>query len=1247
MKHKYTFLAILIIFFLGCNFSTRAQVDYGSRGTDFWVTFGQNSLDDLFYIHLQIRIVAGEQGASGYFHFTALERSRPFSVEPGQVLTYTLTAQEKLNAYNTDLGVSDHSVHITSDHPVSAYAINLTEMSSDATNLLPAPVLGTDYYQISYVPNRNWVLMVEDAYAVIATEEGSTQVRHNNTVVATLKKGEVYYRTSTTDMTGAHITADKPVALFALCQCAQIPIDYQARDHLFQQIPPVNTWGKKFFVPATDMQRDRVRIVASQDGTNIKVSGTVSIKTDAGGKSSLNNLYAGQFVELEISIATDGCYVSADKPVAVCAYLLGSNYVGGFGINASLSDPSQAWIAPVEQNVKKALLAPFSPKINPGDIIRQYQHYALIVTATATKANTRYKIGAGAEQAIGGVGWHDHATAGLSFYSMKLSDASSSYLFSNSAGLVIMGYGVATDESYYYLLSSGMRDLDFLFYVNDIHFQEVSDVICEQPTYFRAEINGGGMTTEADFLKWYINGVEEVSARNKLTWEKTFAAGVYQIKMEVMMANGTTKTKETSITVEKPVLTPPGNLIVCAGDTVSSIAFTGTQVSGASWTATNGTAIGLPANSGTGNIGKFTARNTGSSPLMGTITVTPKSAGGCEGKPETFTITVNPSPTLDPIPNKSVCAGETVPAVFFTGVNINNITWTTTGGTTIGMPANSGTGNTPSFTARNTLNTPLTATITITPKSSANCVGASQPFLITVNPLPVLNTTRDMVLCAGDIVPSVSFTGLNVSSVTWTASGGTDIGMPANGGTGNMQSFTARNTTNSPLIATITVTPKSADNCVGETQTLTITVNPLPVLTTIQSRTFCAGDTVSAISFTGTSTSTITWVAAGGTAIGMPANGTGNIESFTAINATNNPLTATITVTPKSAAGCEGTPQILTITVNPLPALNPIQDMIRCAGGAVPAISFTGNKVSTVTWEAPDGMMIGMAAESGTETIPSFIANNTSNNPLSVTVTAKPKSAAGCEGKPLTFIIKVYGQVSLDIDLGNDTAICWLDSLRLKAIHPEALFYRWQDGSNGNTYTVFQQEGQYYVTVKGVCDSRAEDTINISYLDNILLRDTTYCITDLTDRTLDVTNPYASYEWWDGSTSPVHTVEEPGIYSVTVTNVCTSKTGKIEVIDCNFDVNIPNIFTPNGDGLNELFAPQFDPIENLGEFQMYIYNRWGRLVFSTESYQKLWDGNNTNGQPYPEGVYYYHLYFTHKILKNKEYKYHGTITLIR
>ena len=438
-----------------------------TRGTDFWLTFGEQSPTSAIPFDLGIRIVSGSQAAIGNIYFTDLGTSVPFFVAANQVFSYVLTESEKQAACSKTTGKNEHSVHITSNASITVYAINQHAVSTDATYILPTTVLGTNYYMISYIPRSIYSLNSLDIYAIIATQDG-TQIYHNNTFVTTLNTGQVYCRTSYYDMTGAHITADKPIALFAMNECVNIPVNYIAADNLFEQLAPVNTWGKIFFVPASNILRDIVRIVASQDSTNITQTGGIVLS----GNLTLN---AGEFVELEVSLANNGCYVQADKPVGVCAYLTGFTY-NSVITGDTVGDPAQAWLPPIEQMLTSALFAPFN-SINSNTAIDS--HYALIVTPTTTKNNTNVSVGGSVAVALSGGQWYDNTAAGMSFYSMPLSNnATDAYLFTNQAGLFIMGYGTGTAESYYYLASSAMRNL-----ICSEFYEIYNDTICEGEIY--------------------------------------------------------------------------------------------------------------------------------------------------------------------------------------------------------------------------------------------------------------------------------------------------------------------------------------------------------------------------------------------------------------------------------------------------------------------------------------------------------------------------------------------------------------------------------------------------------------------------------------------------------------------------------------------------------------------------------------------------------------------------------------------
>ncbi|MBL7766149.1 MAG: PKD domain-containing protein [Chitinophagaceae bacterium] len=142
----------------------------------------------------------------------------------------------------------------------------------------------------------------------------------------------------------------------------------------------------------------------------------------------------------------------------------------------------------------------------------------------------------------------------------------------------------------------------------------------------------------------------------------------------------------------------------------------------------------------------------------------------------------------------------------------------------------------------------------------------------------------------------------------------------------------------------------------------------------------------------------------------------------------------------------------------------------------------------------------------------------------------------------------------------------------------------------------------------------------------------------------DVNNPTATYVWSTGETSPSITVTQPGYYWVKAsTGACSATDSTWVKRDCY--LNIPNSFSPNGDGLNDFFIPRELLSSGLSSFHMNIFNRWGELVFTTDNIDgRGWDGK-FNGVPQPMGVFVYVIeaQFINQVRKN----YSGNVTLIR
>lgn len=409
-------------------------------------------------------------------------------------------------------------------------------------------------------------------------------------------------------------------------------------------------------------------------------------------------------------------------------------------------------------------------------------------------------------------------------------------------------------------------------------------------------------------------------------------------------ANGCSGTDQIIVTVNPiPTVNPVVDQVLCNTVATAAVNFTGSAGSTFDWT-NNTTSIGLGAN-GTGNIASFNGVNNGIAAVVATISVTP-TALGCVGTPEDFTITVNPTPTVNPIADETVCNGAATTAVNYTGdVAGTTYDWTNTNAA-IGIGAN-GTGNIASFNGTNAGSVPISGTITVTPTAST-CVGLTESFIITVNPTPIADPVADEVLCDGTATTAVNFTSTTAGTTFAWTNNTTSIGL-AGSGAGNITSFNAVNNGTAAVVATITVTP-SANGCPGTPIDYTITVNPTPTVDPIADEVICAGDNSTAVNFTGAvAGTTFDWVNTN-TGIGLGANGSGNIASFVGVNAGAAPITGAITVTPTSN-GCVGLTETYDITINPLPTAIIAGDAVVCEGDASPVITFTGaNGVAPYTF---------------------------------------------------------------------------------------------------------------------------------------------------------------------------------------------------------------------------------------------------------------------------------------------------------
>lgn len=238
------------------------------------------------------------------------------------------------------------------------------------------------------------------------------------------------------------------------------------------------------------------------------------------------------------------------------------------------------------------------------------------------------------------------------------------------------------------------------------------------------------------------------------------------------------------------------------------------------------------------------------------------------------------------------------------------------------------------------------------------------------------------------------------------------------------------------------------------------------------------------------------------------------------------------------------------------------------------------------------------------------------------------------------------------IEASNDTLICLGEKVQLWSLASGGngnTVYTWSSGQTTSTIDITPAQTQTYtITVSDQCGMQASQsiTVTVSQVDAMFLVTPTanqleYQFTNLSSANAVVWE----WDWGDQQTSnefsPLHQYENPGNYQVTLvvrnTDGCTDEfitdiNARIETV-----IFIPNSFTPNMDGINEIFQVYGT---NIGRMEMWIFDRWGKQLFYSDNQQLGWDGSK-----YPSGTYVYRIEITDDV--GKEFSYKGMINLIR
>jgi hypothetical protein len=302
-----------------------------SKGTDFWLTFPQNYFGDP-----QLTLfIAGDTATTGTVTGPGMTPTN-FSVTPGTVTVVNIPPSAELTTSDT---VENKGIHVTAQNEVTVYGLNHITATTDAYLGLPTDILGTEYIVLAYSTFGPEFAIVGTADTTTVTITPSADAGSQTAGVPfniNLNQGDTYQLQSFgDDLSGTIITSDKPIAVFGGAICADIPPSAGACDHVVEELSPTETWGKSFVtVPlATRANGDTFRFLASADGTNVTVNGTL-----------VATLNRGQFHERIIDSAA---VITSDKPILVAQYSNGCSFDSACGPDDG--DPFMMLIPPFEQ----------------------------------------------------------------------------------------------------------------------------------------------------------------------------------------------------------------------------------------------------------------------------------------------------------------------------------------------------------------------------------------------------------------------------------------------------------------------------------------------------------------------------------------------------------------------------------------------------------------------------------------------------------------------------------------------------------------------------------------------------------------------------------------------------------------------------------------------------------------------------------------------------------------------------------
>jgi hypothetical protein len=415
------------------------------EGREFWITFmrNHNNPSEGQENNLELELfLTSDFDSRVVIEIGALDYSETVLVPAGTVrnvkipLNAQITSSEKLE--------ESMAVHVTSDRPITAYGLNRRKQTTDTFLALPVEVIGKEYRAMCY--NVSAELMSQ--FAIVATED-NTKVTIRPSAVTflgrppgvpftiELDKGDVYQvaaqntkqRNAKDDLTGTLVTSDKKISFFSGHQCAYVPDNIIACNHLVEQMPPISSWGRNFYLgDLTRRSKSTYRVLADRDGTKVFENSEL-----------VAELGAGEYYEKQHS---QPLQITSNLPILVAQFSQGNKNGDAIG------DPAMILVSPTQQFLKSYR---FATPVNGF-----WEHYINIVIPTDYISSVRLdgnKIAEGLFSKIG-VSRYSLAHVMVSFGTHEITA-------DEKFGLISYGFGYDKDKYDAYGNISGQSFVDY------------------------------------------------------------------------------------------------------------------------------------------------------------------------------------------------------------------------------------------------------------------------------------------------------------------------------------------------------------------------------------------------------------------------------------------------------------------------------------------------------------------------------------------------------------------------------------------------------------------------------------------------------------------------------------------------------------------------------------------------------------------------------------------------------------------